>query len=581
MKNSKILPALVLCALALSTVRAQSQAPASDSAPAVQSAASSDELQKLRERIAKQEEEIKKLQESVEEQRSMLDDAVKASQAAQAAAATSNSNTSAANASTQGAPAKLVPAVNLEKVSANPNPQKPNTGTSMLPSPLAIQIGNTTFTPLGFVDATYFFRSATIGSGIGTNFGGVPYNNTASAHLSENNFSAQNSRIGMRVDSNLAGWKVLGYLEADFLFNNNSNGFQVTSNSAGLRLRNYFVDANNGKFEVLGGQDWSMLTPNRTGLSPLPADIFYTQNEDTNYQLGLVWTRAPQFRFIAHASDRFSIGLALENPQQYIGGAQGGSQIVIPSFLSGQSTFTSQFQNGSTSVAGVPNTTPVFIGKLAVDTNPGGNHDLHFEVGGAASEARDDIPAISTYTANKYVVTGTHSTGGFLGEVNTNWELFKGFHLIENLFWTDGLGRYIFGQVPDVAITPSGSLLPIHALSTVDGLEAQITKNTMLTFYYGGVYIQPTAVFDPTATGSTLAKPVYAGYGYTGSTQNRSVEEYTFGWIQTLWKNRNYGALALINQYSYLTKSPFTTTASAPGDPHDHIIYIDLRYTLP
>ena len=136
----------------------------------------------------------------------------------------------------------------------------------------------------------------------------------AAGHLSETNFTAQNSRIGFRVDSTVLGAKVLGYLETDFLFNNDSNRYQITSNSAALRLRNYFVDIEKNGFEVLGGQDWSLLTPNRKGLSPLPSDIFYTQNMDTNYQVGLVWTRAPQFRFIAHPNENVAFGVALENP---------------------------------------------------------------------------------------------------------------------------------------------------------------------------------------------------------------------------------------------------------------------------
>ncbi len=73
-----------------------------------------------------------------------------------------------------------------------------------------------------------------------------------------------------------------------------------------------------------------MLTPNRKGLSPIPSDIFYTQNMDTNYQIGLVWTRAPQFRFIMHPNDNWPVGLALENPQQYIGGGNGSGMITLP-----------------------------------------------------------------------------------------------------------------------------------------------------------------------------------------------------------------------------------------------------------
>jgi hypothetical protein len=313
----------------------------------------------------------------------------------------------------------------------------------------------------------------------------------------------------------------------------------------------------------------------------VPSDIFYTQNEDTNYQVGLTWTRAPQFRFVLHANDNFAIGLALENPQQYIGGGNGGSQSTVPTFLAGQSTFINQFQYSESLAAGasitqVPNTSPDFILKAAFDGNPGGNHALHFEVAGVAGDYKDYIPATSTFTANKYVVPGSHSTGAFGGAINTNLELFKGFHFIENAFYSDGMGRYIFGQAPDAVLLPTGGISALHAASTVDGFEAQVNPKTLFAAYYGGVFVGKDVVYDPTAT-----KPTYVGYGYAGSTQNRAVQEITFDWVQTIWKNKNYGSLALINQYSYLLRQPWNLTASAPNRPHDNIVYIDVRYTLP
>jgi hypothetical protein len=536
----------------------------------------SENLDQLQQRIAHQEEEIKKLQDSLAEQKALLDQAIKQAAAPQATP-TAQPADQTATSNPPSDPAKMVP-VDLKRTANGRSAAGHPEGQ---PSPLSISIGNTTFTPLGFVDATYFFRSANIGSGIGTNFGAVPFNTAPNGHLSENSLSAQNSRIGMRIDSDLLGWKVLGYLEADFLFNNNANSFQITSNSAGMRLRNYFVDVNNGKFEFLGGQDWSMLTPNRKGLSPLPSDIFYTQNEDTNYQVGLTWTRAAQFRFILHPSHNFAIGLALENPQQYIGGGNGSSQSTLPTFLAGQSSFINQFQysealGAGSSITQVPNGSPDFILKAALDGNPGGHHALHLEVAGVASEYKDYIPGTSTFTANKYVVVGSHSTGAFGGSINSNLEIFKNFRVVENAFYSDGVGRYIFGQAPDVVLLPTGGISAIHAASTVDGFEAQVSPKTLFGAYYGGVFIGKDVVFDPTGT-----KPGYVGYGYKGSTQNRAIQEVTFDWVQTLWKNKNYGALSLINQYSYLLRQPWNLGASAPNRPHDNIVYINVRYTLP
>jgi len=528
------------------------------------SAPSADDLQKLREQIAKQQEEIKKLQQSVEQQQKALDKALSAVTAAPARTAQPAGTVNVSNA---GGPVGIVPAVN--RPWQYPSTNKQETAPA---SPLGISIGNTTFTPLGFVDATFFARSTAVGSGIGTNFLGIPYNNAVAGKLSEMNFSAQNSRIGFRVDSEFMGAKVLGYFETDFLFNNNANSFQVTSNSAGLRLRNYFVDVQKDGFEVMGGQDWSMLTPNRKGLSPLPSDIFYTQNMDTNYQLGLTWTRAPQFRFIAHPSDDFAFGVALENPQQYIGGGSGAATVAIPANLT--ATLANEYNSAQTPTA-VPNWFPDIIAKAAYDGHAGDKIE-HIEIAGLVSGFKDYIPTTIT-TA----ISGPHSAVGFGGSLNFNLELVKNFRLISNNFISDGGGRFIFGQAPDFVVRPNGGLSPIRADSTVDGFEAQVTPKTLIAAYYGGVYIGKNAIFDNTAAGSTLAKPVYVGYGYPGSSSYRDGQEITFDWVQTLWKSKNYGALSLINQYSYLFKEPWFTQTGGLRQAHSNIIYVDLRYTLP
>ena len=108
------------------------------------------------------------------------------------------------------------------------------------------------------------------GSGIGTNFVGIP--NGAAAfqnHLNEFRLSMQNSRIGFRVDALVKGAHVIGYMESDYLGNNPGN-VAVSSNSNTLRSRLYWVDVAKDKWEILGGQTWSLITPGRTGISPLP-----------------------------------------------------------------------------------------------------------------------------------------------------------------------------------------------------------------------------------------------------------------------------------------------------------------------
>jgi hypothetical protein len=201
---------------------------------------------------------------------------------------------------------------------------------------------------------------------------------------------------------------------------------------------------------------------------------------------------------------------------------------------------------------------------------------MHVEAAGLVRGFKDYI-TLTTAPA----IHGSHTAVGYGGSVNANLEIVKNVHLIANTFFSDGGGRYIFGIAPDVIIRPDGSISPLHSYSTVDGVEAQVTKNTLLAFYYGGAYIGRNISFDPTATGSTPAKPIYAGYGTPSGTQNRDVQEITFDWIQTLWKSPSYGALALINQYSYVLRDPWFLAVGAPKSAHSNLIYINLRYTLP
>ena len=172
-------------------------------------------------------------------------------------------------------------------------------------SPLQFHIGAATFVPVGFMDFTSVFRTKTAGGNIGTSFGSIPYGAVASngttpyqTNLSELRLSMQNSRIGFRADADVHGAHVIGYMEADFLGTPASLNIAVTSNSNLLRSRLYWVDLRRGAWEVLGGQTWSLLTPGRVGISPLPADIFYSQDIDVNYQAGLFWGRIPELRVV-------------------------------------------------------------------------------------------------------------------------------------------------------------------------------------------------------------------------------------------------------------------------------------------
>jgi hypothetical protein len=438
----------------------------------------------------------------------------------------------------------------------------PQASAAQPAAPLQLKIGDATIQPIGFMDFTAVFRSASAGTGIGTNFGSIPFNTTPTAHLTEMRLSPQNSRIGARIDANIQGAHVMGYWESDFLGNNPAN-VSVTSNSNTLRMRLYWVDIKRNKWEILGGQSWSLLTPGRNGISPLPADIFYSQDIDVNYNVGLTWTRNPQFRFVYHPSKTLAAGISLENAQQYIGGSGGGGVITFPANSNIAGNYANQLDSGSGGT-NIPGVHPDVIAKLAFDPKIGKKHQ-HVEVAGL----------FRTFKVYNPVPNQTFMSHGAGVALNVNFELFKNFHFVSNNFYANGGGRYLFGTGPDLIVRGDGSLSPVHNAATVTGFEFNTSPNDLLYMYYGDYYFARNTAID--GTGKLV------GYGYTGSpnSQNRNIQEGTIGWIRTIWKNPAYGAVSFMAQYAYYNRDPWYVAAGAPKSAHNSTVFLDLRYTLP
>ncbi|HLJ45850.1 MAG TPA: hypothetical protein VKU01_07580 [Bryobacteraceae bacterium] len=438
-------------------------------------------------------------------------------------------------------------------------------------APLQLKIGNAYITPVGFMDMTSVSRSTNTGSGIGTNFGSVPYGNTQAGALTETRLSIQNSRLGARFDSMFGNTKVLGYWESDFLGQLGAppnGGLAVSSNPYVFRMRLYWVDVQRNNWEFLAGQSWSLMTPNRKGVSPLPGDIFFSQDVDVNYQLGLTWGRIPGFRGAYHWGNKAALAVALENSEPYVGGGNGGSASVLPAAISGTANAVSgavlggQINNGNSQIQAA-SVHPDIIAKLALDPSS----KFHFEITGVEITNKIAFPGSTPPFAHF-----TKAGGG--GSINMNFELVKGLRFITNNYWSSGGGRYIFGQAPDFIIRGDGSLSLVHSASTVTGLEATIGK-TLYYGYYGGVYISRNLALD--ANGKTLI-----GYGpISNDGQNRAIQEVTFGTNTTLAKDAKWGALNLMFQFSWLQRNPWLVTGTAPGNAHLEMGFVNLRYTLP
>lgn len=419
-------------------------------------------------------------------------------------------------------------------------------------SPLTLHIGDSDLTIGGFMDATSITRSTNHGSGIGTSFGTIPFDNTPQGNLSETRFSTQNSRLTLQATSKVGAASVKGYIEADFL-GNPPNGISVTSNSNSLRMRLYWVQFTSGKFEFLGGQSWSMITPNRQGLSPAPGDIFFSQDVDTNYQMGLTWGRTTQFRFIAHASDVVTAGISIENPEQYV-----GSAVVLPAAFPG-----AEVDNGGVTV-GTPNPYPDFIGKIAFDPKTGKTHQ-HIDAAILVRGYKTFNPA----TSSTFTETGTG------GSVNAVIEPVRNFRIVATTFFSSGGGRYIANtNLPDFVVNADASLSLVKSRSYIVGPEIQAGGKTLLYGYYSMSQADANVAVD--TTGKAI------GFGIPASTAaNHKLNEATVGIIQTFFRDPKIGGMQLMVQYSNVERTPFSVPAGTSSSAKVNMVYVNVRYLLP
>src|SRR5713226_9793207 len=152
------------------------------------------ELEELRQTLQSQQEQLQMLKEELAKRDRQIDEAREAAAAANARAAEASSKASEAVSTTaevKAVAASLGSTVSDLKASNEVhNSGVPVTGQyneqGEKKSPLSFKIGNADFAPGGFVDITSINRTTNVGSGIGTSFGGIPYNNSLpQARLSE------------------------------------------------------------------------------------------------------------------------------------------------------------------------------------------------------------------------------------------------------------------------------------------------------------------------------------------------------------------------------------------------------------
>src|SRR5271170_6522616 len=213
--------------------KAATKADKSDSAIAA-------EIEELRQVLQAQQEQLTLLKEELAKRDRQIDEARDAAAAANSRAAEATTkateavNTTAAVKSTtdtlnttvadlKASNEELKTTVATTAAAANVNGQSGSSGSEE--GPASISYKGVKITPGGFIAAETVTRTHATGDDINGQFSGIPYPSLAMGKLTENAFSARQTRLSLLVETNISSAKVTGYYETDF------NSSAVTSNN--------------------------------------------------------------------------------------------------------------------------------------------------------------------------------------------------------------------------------------------------------------------------------------------------------------------------------------------------------------
>jgi hypothetical protein len=307
-------------------------------------------------------------------------------------------------------------------------------------------------------------------------------------------------------------------------------------------------------------------------MGPDPADMFLTNNIDQNFQVGLPWARQAAVHVAWHAAPQFSVGVGVENPDQFTNG-----QVTFPYAFNAQ--LAPQFDANNN--IGVPNRMPDVVAKAAFDGHLWSTTRLHLEAAGMWRH----FEVTNLPQGNPSFVS--HSAEGWVATVAASLEFSKTFTLVGNGFWGNGGGRYLGALGPDVVATLSGSpgaydlgLSPVQSRGYLAGAEWRVLPTTVLSAYYGQVFFERNASLD--ASSPQLIKP-FVGFGGQNSSNsnNKQIEQWTADVKHTFWADPYYGEVMGLAQYSYLRREPWFVANGAPPEAHTHLFFTELRYQLP
>src|SRR5438309_4913617 len=356
------------------------------------------QLEELRQTLQSQQEQLQMLKEELAKRDRQIDEAREAAAAANARAA--EASTKAAEAVNTTAEVKST-AISLNSTVSDLKASNEVLKTTVAKEqadaqkteddgPSAIKYKDVSLTPGGFIAAETVYRQRAESADINTQLNGIPFPGNALSKVSENVFSARQTRATMLAESKVGSAKLTGYFEMDFLgAGATSNNRQ--SNSYVFRQRQLWGQAAfDSGLSITGGQMWSLATENRKVIQnrgeALPMMI------DPQYVVGFTSQLAYSLRVTQSLMDnKLTLGASIEGHQTTLGG-RGFSAFTNAAGATSQNFWYAAPGNGGglnnfTDTTGyTPNKAPDIVIKAALDPGFG-----HYEVFGIVSQLRARI----------------------------------------------------------------------------------------------------------------------------------------------------------------------------------------------
>src|SRR5579859_7180207 len=507
-----------------------------------------EEIEELRQLMREQSQQLAEQQKQLELLREQLSATHKAEVSEGPAAPATNAGSSMVHVVSGDMATAIRPEVTASKPAAQDKPQTDD-------GPTTIRYKGVNITPGGFIAAETVYRQRATSSDINTPFNSIPFPGNALSKVAENNFTARQSRLSLLAESKVGTTKLTGYYAADFLGTGvTSNNRQ--SNSYVMRQRIIYGQAafENGLI-VTGGEQWSMATETRKGITNrqevLPMTI------DSQYQVGFTWERQYGFRVVKDFNGKFALGVSVEGPQATIGGR--GFSLVTTTNVGSASVATAgnTFLNAPGAGGGLYNfvdtsgysinKAPDVIFKAAAD--PGFGHYELFGVlstfrnraypcGVVGTNANDTTPP-ATPTTVACAINGATTpssigafndtrTGGGVG-ASMRLPLFaKKLDFAVQGMAGDGVGRYGSAQLADLTFRPDGTQSLIRTAHGLGELVYHASPKLDVYADFGAEYAW-RAAYQGYTTIAISKTPAIPGATPIGATTTTTIKLNQFG----------------------------------------------------